>query len=412
MAKYRRRVGRFDAAAMYQEDLTRNTTLTTSLAVPVPATRKATLWLATNVGPFLVEGGGIWAGQEKVGRRFLIVNRSASGDEVRTDHVYDSDAFGARLKLSLERGRFRWYGQTARMGLVADGGATQIQTFTGWSLKDCGLGNQTNAISGFTYNSGNFQFGPNFLWQKPTVGPIPSDIDQYLHPNVFPRNVPISGDPFAVRANREMTAGELVVVYDPTPATWFWQWDNDAREDARFAASLSLVKRHMPTTQDAGNGVFLINGELVPGSFGFAPPAHDLWEARLRMVSRLSAEKRLVAMVYTGTGESNGNDARVIRRSGLDARLTTATFSFSGYARVNDWGPYDYHRDFNLTYPVQLMGDVSRTLGKPRWLGLQQTRAGVRMQWRSLDQYSPRYVDPSGINGYEYEIRSYLDLVL
>jgi hypothetical protein len=320
LAKYRRRVGRFDATAIYQEDLTRQTSLTSSAAVPVPATRKGSLHLATPFSIFNAELGGLWSGQDRVGDFFVILDRTPSGDIVKTDHVYKSDAFGGKLRLTLERGRFRWYGQTARMGLVADGGPTQIVTYTGWGLKDSGLGNQTNVISGFTYNTGNFQFGPNVLWQKPTVGPIPSDVDQFAHPNVFPRNVSVGGDPFAVRSNREMTGTEVVIGYDPTPATWMWAWDNDVREDAKLAGSLSLIHRDMPTTQDAGTGVFLIGNQLIPGSFGGAPPPHDLWEARLRVVSKWSAKTRLIAVLYTGTGESNGINPRVVKRTGLPLR--------------------------------------------------------------------------------------------
>ena len=55
-------------------------------------------------------------------------------------------------------------------------------------------------------------------------------------------------------------------------------------------------------------------------------------------------------------------------------------------------GPFDYHRDFNLTYPVQLMLDVSTTLGKPNWFILPNTKIGIRGTWRSLDEFSPRYL--------------------
>ncbi len=65
------------------------------------------------------------------------------------------------------------------------------------------------------------------------------------------------------------------------------------------------------------------------------------------------------------------------------------------FAKFNDCGPYDYHRDFNLTFPVQLMGDLSYTLGKPRWFGLPQTRFGVRAPGaRSMS--SPIATAPSG----------------
>ena len=92
-------------------------------------------------------------------------------------------------------------------------------------------------------------------------------------------------------------------------------------------------------------------------------------------------------------------------------------------ARVNDWGPYDYHRDFNLTFPLQLMGDISYALGSPEWFDLPQTRFGVRAALRTLNEYSPRYCpgrtpddfgrmecNPGigGNHGREWEIRTYL----
>ena len=63
------------------------------------------------------------------------------------------------------------------------------------------------------------------------------------------RNILI--DPFVVRANRETVAGEILLTFDPTPATWMYEWDNDRAEDAKFAASLGFVYRHLPTSMDA-----------------------------------------------------------------------------------------------------------------------------------------------------------------
>ena len=101
------------------------------------------------------------------------------------------------------------------------GGSDYTITYTGWRLKDSGSGNQYNFLTGLTYTLGDFQIAPNFLWQKPIVGPVPSDAQGPAKP----RN--IVDDPFAVRSNRETTAGELLFAYDPTPATWMWAWDND-----------------------------------------------------------------------------------------------------------------------------------------------------------------------------------------
>jgi hypothetical protein len=66
--------------------------------------------------------------------------------------------------------------------------------------------------------------------------------------------------------------------------------------------------------------------------------------------------------------------------------------------KVNDWGPYDYHRDFNLTFPLQLMADISTNLSKPSWFELPNSRLGLRYTWRSLDQYSPRYSPATTLN--------------
>ncbi len=419
LIKYSRNIGSLQATAIFQEDIAAQSAVFSSIAVPLPPTRKATLQLTGALGNLGFELGGIWSGSTKVGDRFQVAEREDGGYRVLQDSVRSSDAFGAKAKVTLERGRWHWYAQGAYMGVVADGGPTATITYTGWSLKDSGSGNQVNAISGLALNLGNFQVGPNFLWQKPIIGPVPSDAPAPGRP----RN--ILDDPFAVRANREMVAAEFLVSYDPTPASWMWLWDNDIREDARLAASLGLVFRHLPTTQDASIGI-LADGR-TPFAFPGATPPRDLWELNGRLVSRLSSDARLVAHLYAGTGEPNGDDQRLIHRYGADARIAVGSIAFATFAKFNDWGPYDYHRDFNLTFPVQLMADLSHTLGSPRWFGLPQTRFGVRANWRSLNRYSPRYCpaevpdatgtprcDPGapGSNGNEWEIRSYLHLAM
>jgi len=405
MFKYRRAVRGYTATALYQEDVASQSSFASSSVVPAVSTRKATLSIEHARGPLGFQVGGIWAYSNKAGLPFQIVEKTANGYTVLQDVIFDSDAFGAKAKVTYQRGRINWYAQTARMGLVAEGGPTQVQTFTGWSLKDVGTGNQTNVISGFTYLRGNLTIAPNVLWQKPIIGPVPNDVSSPGHPR------DVINDPFAVRSNRETVGAELLLCWDTTPATWMWAWDNDIREDSRFAASADFVYRHMPTTQDAAIGV--LGDGVTRFAFPGAPPARDLWEIRGRIVSRLSADKRVIANLFVGDGEPNGNDARVVHRYGGDARFGWGSMAYAASARFNDWGPYDYHRDFNLTFPVQLMGDVSRTLGQVRWFSQPQTSVGVRAMWRSLDESSPRYVpDPSGENGSEWEVRTYLNLAL
>ncbi|MCB0305357.1 MAG: glycosidase [Calditrichaeota bacterium] len=416
LVKYTRKLGSLNVTGIYHEDLDKQAPAVSSFAVPVPPTRRATLHVETKVAGFGVDLGGIWAGDTRVGETFQIVDGTSGSYRIFQDQIESKDTWGGKVKLTLSKGRWNWYASGAAMGLVAGGGADYTQTFTGWRLKDSGSGNQFNVLSGLTYNVGSWQIAPNFLWQKPIEGPIPGDVQAPGRP----RNV--LDDPFAVRANRETTAGEILITYDPTPASWMYAWDSDMAEDASLAASVGFVYRSHPTTQDAAIGI--LGDGRTTFAFPGAPPARDLWEAHARIISKSSPGQGIIANLFAGDAEPNGDDARLIHRYGGDIRFIMNHYKLTAMAKINDWGPYDYHRDFNLTYPLQLMADLSTTVGRPQWFDLPQTRLGLRFTWRSLDQYSPRYCptkvlndigewvcDPMAdgfSNGSEWEIRTYL----
>ncbi len=403
MAKYRREVGGLTLTLLHQEDLGRSTGGGASSVIPVRPDRKTALALETRLLGAGVELSGLWAGSSKIDRPFL-------DDQGRLDAVRATDTLGARAKVTWESGTVHAYAQGAFMGLVADAGPDARVTYTGWTLKDSGSGNQVNALAGVAWNLGMFQVGPNFLWQKPLVGPGRSFLP-FAGGGTAARN--IEADPFSVRANRETLAGELMIVFDPTPGTWMWAWDNDLREDAPLAASLDVAFRHMPTATDA---TLYIGAD---GSSRFAFPsgsaAADVWEVSGRVVSAPRHDLRLVLHAFGGNQQANGDNTRQPHRYGGDLRVTWRHLALAGHAKFNDWGPYDYHRDFNLTFPLQLMGDVSWNLGAARWLWVKQTAIGFRATSRWLNGYSPRFVldkhDPKAW-GQEYELRTYLVVTL
>lgn len=415
LVKYDRKIGDFDMSAIFQEDIDDAPDAVTSGAIPMPRSRKLSVYAKTKLGAVGLELGGIWAGQPLNGRTFQVAKGTPGNYTIFEDEIERGDNWGGKIKLTYQKGRFNWYAQAAAMGLVANGGADQTKTFTGWRLKDSGSGNQQNFLTGFTYLFGDFQVAPNFMWQKPLVDPMPNDVQA---PGRL-RN--IFDDPFAVRANRETTAGELLITYDPTPGTWYYEWDNDRAEDAKFAFNLGFVYRHHPTSMDAAIG-FLADRTLF--AFPNAVPAEDLWEAHSRIVSKITPDFGFVSNIYYGNGQANGSDERLINRFGADLRLIFKKIKVTSHVKLNDWGPFDYHRDFNLTFPTQLMLDVSTTLGKPDWFILPSTRIGIRGTWRALDQYSPRYlpnvaeefanqpiISPVGFdNGQEWEIRTYVHI--
>jgi len=408
LVKYRRKFGEFDVTGIFHEDISDPRQALTSIAVPMPRTRRATLFTSRKFGKWEVGIGGIWGGQPLNDREYQIVKADANGNQqVLVNTIDGNDNWGGKAKVTYTGGKFNWYAQGAAQGLVANGGPDATRTFTGWRLKDTGSGNQYNFLTGFTYTIGNLQIAPNFMWQEPLVDPIP------IGAPAPARSRNILDDPFVVRANRKTTAGEILFTWDPTPASWFYEWDNDRAEDAPFAASLGFNYRRLPTTQDAAIGFF--EGIRDPIAFDGAPPAEDLWEFYGRIVSKWSTELGLVANFYGGNGQANGPDTRVIYRYGGDLRMIYKKFKLTTEVKIDDWGPFDYHRDFNLTFPFQFMADLSTTLGKPDWFILPNTRLGIRYMYRTLDNFSPRFqfqspIDQGFPNGNEWEIRTYVHI--
>ncbi|MCX6266116.1 MAG: glycosidase, partial [Bacteroidetes bacterium] len=383
LVKYSRTLGIFDITGIYHDDIAQNTSAQSSYAIPTPRTRRASLGVNTKLGKVGFDLGVLWSGQPRIGDSFQIADGSEGNYKVYTDEITLKDTWGGKAKITVSAGPVNWYAQGAVMGLVANGGADYTKTFTGWRLKDSGSGNQYNFLTGLTLGIGDFQIAPNFLWQKPIVGPISNTVPAPGRP----RN--ILEDPFAVRQNRETTAGELLIAYDPTPATWMWAWDSDEIEDAPFAISADFVYRHQTTTQDAAIGI-MANGRTI-FAFPGAPPAHDLWEVSSRIVSKINPKFGFIVNLYGGNAQANGSDTRLVHRYGTDFRIIYKKVKLVSTAKVNDWGPYDYHRDFNLTFPLQLMADLSYSVDMRKWFILPETRVGIRGTWRSLDQYSPRY---------------------
>jgi len=409
LVKYEKQFGKYKVAGIFHEDIAQQGGAgVTSGAIPQPRTRRFTGYAQRKFGKFDVELGGIWAGQPLNGREYQIIQNDENGNtNVLVNTIDSDDNWGGKLKVKYTGGKFNWYAQAAAQGLVAGGGADYTKTFTGWRLKDSGSGNQYNFLTGFTYTIGNLQIAPNFLWQEPIVDPIP------LGSPAPARARNILADPFVVRSNRRTTAGEILLTYDPTPGSWFYEWDNDRAEDAPFAANLGFVYRHLPTTQDAAIGFF--GNSRVPVAFESAPSAQDLWEINGRIVSKFNPDFGLIANFFGGNGQANGSDERVINRYGTDVRVIYNKLKLITEVKVDDWGPFDFHRDFNLTFPLQFKVDLSTTVGKPDWFILPNTRIGIRYTWRSLDNFSPRFqfqdpIDMGFPNGNEWEIRTYLHI--
>lgn len=417
IAKYDRRFGALSLSLIHHEDIGLNAQTGSSNALPIRQSRRTALSFGYRSGSLQLDLGGLFSGSDRVGERFLWTEETEgrgyrdSGLLVHDDEIQWLDTLGAKARLTYTSGRVSAYLHGVAKGLVSVAGADPRQRFTGWSLNESGNGNQLGGLAGVMMSFGAFQIAPHVLYQRPLIGPMPVLEDYFnpesglYYPGLSARNQ--LDDPFAVLDNRETIAGELMFVYDPTPGTWFWQWDNDLREDADFAASLNVIFRHQPTTRDARFGVNE-RGEFF--AFGAAPPARDLWELKSRWVASPSRSIRLIGQLFAGEAQARGDDDRVILRSGGALTARSSWWSVMTNLAFNDWGPYDYHRDFNLTYPLQVSGDLAYIYG---FKDLERTQAklGIRGLYRSLDQYSEGFRSQGlsdGARGQEWELITYV----
>ncbi|MEO0639487.1 MAG: glycoside hydrolase family 2 TIM barrel-domain containing protein, partial [Bacteroidota bacterium] len=74
IAKYTRELGGFEVTGMFHEDLEQRVGSESSFAVPIPKTRRASLYAEKEYGALGVHIGGIWGGQPLVGRTFQLMN--------------------------------------------------------------------------------------------------------------------------------------------------------------------------------------------------------------------------------------------------------------------------------------------------------------------------------------------------
>lgn len=417
IAKLHKKSGAFEFSVMHQEDLGRQTSTTSSGQGFSPVTRRTALMVGLRSGALTLQVGGLWSGSERVGDEFRRAEDDTSGRTyldsgyyVLEDKVIPADTLGGKAKLTWSGGRFNAVLQGGYQGIVADAGADARVDYTGWTLKPSGRGNQIYANAGATYQLGDFQIGPNVLYQKPLVDPLPLIADFYsqdtntFYSGTVPRNV--LDDPFAVLDNRETIGFEFMLTYDPTPETWLWQWDNKLREDAGFASTLDFVYRIQPTSRDS-NLFISEGGDVLP--FNAAPEASDEWLVNARVMMNPTRGLRMITMLYTGQNLANGLSNRKLMRFGGSVETHWRTLIWNNIVKVNDWGPYDFHRDFDLSFPLQLTSDFSYGVSIPA-IGGFDSRFGLLVQFRYLDENSPMELnlpEPGQPYAYEYEVGTY-----
>jgi beta-galactosidase len=396
--KYQKTFGKTEWAFMHSEDLARRDQGTGASGATTRKTRQTTLYAKrTFADDIVLEVGGLLSAGEKVDDAYTRYD----GQNVILDEIEFEDTLGFRAKLTFPLFGTKSYIATYHAGLVADGGAVlrDFGVTDPTALPYSSQGNKQEYEAGMMINFGDFMLYPRVMYRdnldhanpfiEPSIG------GGVLEPGISPRDT--DSDPFAVLGNREARSAEVFLTYDPTGASFFYDWDNEWAEDAKFAFNIGGNYTEYPTFTDAH--LFFFNPTRRNVSFGQGLPSEDVWSASSRMVFNPSGRSRYILNLKTGYQQSTGNpDGGTRKFHEFNAKAVLGNkHVISGYFKKDAWGPYDFQRQFNVTFPEQYKLDYQVFLdggaNQFRTISNGSTSVGIRALYRTND---PNAVVPSG----------------
>ena len=403
-------VGNIDYAFIHSEDVDRQGTSATATSATVRQSRATTLYLAKEFPDTTkLEVGLIGSSSEKVDDLYTRLD----GGQVKLDKIDDKDMFGAKVKLSFDMFDFsRAYVQAKYAGLIADGGVDQTNYFGGavyTMLPYDAFGNKIEYDAGIQMNFGHFMIYPRVLYRENLEDANPfipaSGGGGAVSPGIAPRNTDTS--PFAVLGNRGAKSAEIFLTYDPTGATNFYDWDNDLREDAGFAFNIGANYTQWTGATDAF--LFFFEPTASNASFGIGLPKDEVWQVTSRMVFNPNRKLKIVTNLLAAHQQSSGTPEGGTRTFyETDAKfIINRKHIISAYVKKDAWGLYDFHEQFNVTFPLQFKLDYSILLDKKRD-ELRSSKVGVRALYNTLDGDSPESDYQDGLNDYLFQTQLYV----
>nr|MDJ0881520.1 hypothetical protein [Gammaproteobacteria bacterium] len=410
--KYEFAKGDIDFAVMHAEDIAQRETSASATEATERQTRQTTVYAETMLSDTVtMELGGIIASTEKVGDTF----DRLEGDNIVVDEIDDEDTLGIKGKFTFDVSTTtEAYLGFNYAGLVADGGATLKEW--GTQLPYSELGNKKEIDGGIRMAFGDYTVYPRFLVREnivdanPVIDPV--TLGTTIIPGLAPRNR--DSDPFAVLDNREAESFEVFFTYDPTPASWFYNWDVDMKEDAAFAYNVGIIATNYDTATDAN--LFFFEEGGTNASFGEGLPAEEVWLLKSKMIFNPRSGLRHVLNLTAGKQQSTGavRDAdgeffETVEFFAVDGKtIIDNTHIWSGYIKVDDFGPYDFQRQFNQTFPLQLKLEYTRLLDQFKDEDI-SSKWGVKGLYRELDELSGEdYED--GENDSIFEVQTYYEV--
>ena len=411
VVKYDFKLGKFEWTFIHSEDVARLGEGANATEATIRESRQTTLYAKREFSNGMeLELGGIISATERIDETF---DRIDEAGNIYIDEIEFEDTLGFKAKLSFPLFGTQTYVSAHHAGLVAEGGVhhTVYGVTDPSKLPYTGLGNRREYEAGMQMFFGNLMVFPRILYRDNLVdaNPFvePSISGGILSPGINPRNR--DADPFAVLNNREARSAEIYFTWDPTGATPFYDWDNEWREDARFAFNFGGTYTEFPTFTDSEQFFFEPTGANAP--FGVGLPEEDVWALSSRMIFNTRNNTKFIVRAIRGfeqsTGDPNGGTRDYWELHGR-AIWGNGRHSLEGYYMKDAWGPYDFFRQFNVTFPEQIKLDYSLWLGGG--LGgisdanaeARATKIGIRALYRTADENSPDDEFLDGANDYTF----------
>ena len=346
----------------------------------------------------ILEIGGIVSGTNKRGEDYYYVRDGVA----YTKEIKLKDAVGFKAKLSFDVGqKSRAYIATNHAGVVANSG-DQVTDF-GTMLPYSSLGNKREYEVGLRYTSGNYTLYPRLFYRENIIDANPSGTEL---PKISPRNE--GTDPFSVLGNRSAKSAELYFTYDPTPATFFYDWDNDAREDAKFAFNVGLTATKYDSATDAHT---YYNEEFNKVNATFdneGLPAANVWLLKSKMVFNTNESLNTVLNLEAGKQQPSKKPGDTREYQSIQAKLIYNKQHILSAKFIKDgWGQYDFQRDFDVSFPEQYELQYVKLLDK----GLSEKKSskiGIKGLYRTFDESSTPE-DPAYQDDEMFEVRAFYE---
>ncbi len=399
---------RYQYAVVASEDLARRDDSSSATEATSVQTRELTFYAKNRLSDnSTLEWGGIAANGQKHGDEY----DRLEGGEIRVDKIETEDMLGVKGKWTYSGfDGAETYVSLNYAGLVADGGNPLREWGTELPLTE--LGNKKEIEAGVRFDMAPYTIYPRVLYRENIVDANDENIDPVtsgtiLSPGLDARNT--DEDPFAVLDNREATSAEIFFTYDTTPSSWFYHWNADLIEDAPLAFNIGLTATSYGTGTDSYLFFFEEGSTNLP--FGAGLEEEDVWMLKSKWIVNPNRALRYIADVHLGKKQSTGQpDEETVEFFGLSGKVVVdKKHIWEGSVKVDDFGPYDFQRQFNIVYPLQLKFEYARLLDAILDED-KSSKIGVKFLYRELDEDSPEDIYLDGENEYEFELQTYFKL--